>query len=101
TPGAAANGTGSAQAGWQPADRVHRGAVQAYLEMEVRAGRGAGAAHPADQLAAAHLLPDADQDPRLVPVTGGQPLALVRAVVDAREVAVPAVPPGSDHLAVG
>src|SRR5690349_11610683 len=83
---------GSAEAAGQPGHRVDRIAATAYLEVEVRTGRGTGRADPADDLPTAYRLPDRYLDHRLVAVAGGQVAALVRAVRDAGVVAVPAGP---------
>src|SRR3954453_18792304 len=69
--------------------------------MQVRAGGGAGRADPADDVAAAYLLPGGHEDLRLVAVAGGQVAALVLAVRDAGVVAVPARPAGEQNPAVG
>src|SRR2546430_15419980 len=84
---ARANGTQSAEARIQVVQRLHRAAVDPYLEMQMVPGRGPGGADPADEVAPAYPLPHVHQDRRLVPVAGGQPLALVHAVVDAGVVA--------------
>src|SRR5436305_9100426 len=94
---ARANGTESAEAPVQVIQRLHWRAVDPYLEVEMVPGRRAGGADPPDHVPPMHLLPHVHQDRGLVPVAGGQPLALVLTVVDAGVVAVPAAPTGLDH----
>ena len=101
-PDASANAMHQQRQAGQPVQRVDRRAVEAHLEVQVVAGRGAGGADPADHLAAAHLL----ARPAPGSATGARsrcdsPSPLVAAVVDAGVVAVPAVPAGPDHPPVG
>src|SRR5689334_14833943 len=69
--------------------------------MQVWSGRRAGRADPADHLPRADRLTGPDQDQRLVPVAGAQPLPVELAVVDAGVVAVAAVPAGARDPAAG
>src|SRR5215211_4019488 len=62
----------SAQAGGQPVEWLDRAAADAYLEVEVVAGRRAGGADAADHAAAADPLAVRDEDARLVGIAGGQ-----------------------------
>src|SRR5437762_699084 len=98
---ARANGTESAEALIQIVQRLDRAAVHPYLEVEMVPGRRAGGADPPDDVAPMPLLPHVHQDRGLVPVAGGQPLALVLPVVGAGVVAVPAAPAGLDDPPVG
>src|SRR5262249_53542239 len=72
-------------------------AIDAGLVVEVRAGRAAGRSDPANDLANLDLLSDGDLDRRKVAVARGEPVAMV----DLDHLAVPALPAGGDHLAVG
>ena len=76
---------GGEQSG-QVGHRVHRHAVETHLEVQMRAGGGAGASDEADELSLADDLADLDEDGRLMGVTGRE----ARAPVDAGVVAVPA-----------
>src|SRR5688572_1676565 len=91
----------SAEAGWQPAQRVHRIAVEAHLEVQVVAGGRTGGADPADHLPLAYLLTRTHADGGLVRIAGREALPLVPAVVETGVVAVPAVPAGAQDLARG
>src|SRR3954452_24634150 len=81
--------------GLQVAHGVDRRAVDARLEVHVRAEAVARAARRADDLALRDALADGDADARLVPVTGRQ----AAAVADAGVVAVAADPARDEHLA--
>ena len=80
-------------------DRVDRPAVVQHLEVQVRAGRAAGAADEADQLAAHDRLAglDAGREGHEMAVHGGE----LAAMIDAHPVAVTAVGGSADHHAVG
>ena len=56
--------------GLHEGDRIDGAAVDPDFVMEVTAGRAAGRAHVADQLAASNALARADEDPRQVAVAG-------------------------------
>src|SRR6185436_12840595 len=77
------------------AHRVDGRAVDARLEVHVRAEAVARAARVADDLALRDALADRDADARLVAVTRRQPAA----VADAGVVAVAADPAGDQHAA--
>src|SRR5436309_7225570 len=77
------------------AQRVHDRAVDAHLEVQVRAEAETGAAGQADDLALADVLADARLDRRLVPVARRHHCG----VLDAGVVAVAAFPAGDDHVA--
>src|SRR5512133_3272349 len=69
--------TASTQAGRKPIQGLDRRPVDAYLEVQVVPGRGAGRADQPDDLAPVHVLADRHEDLGLVPVAGGQALPLV------------------------
>src|SRR3954468_12279301 len=77
---------------------IPRYAVEARLEVQVIAGGRAGGADPADHLAPAHVLADADQDRRLMPIAGLEGVPVDPSVVDAGVVAVAVAPAGPDHV---
>src|SRR4051794_27971970 len=77
------------------ARRIHRRAVDARLEMHVRAEAVAGAAAGADHLALADARPHGGPDARLVAVARGQRAG----VLDAGVVAVAADPARDRHAA--
>src|SRR3954468_15412508 len=79
----------------QEVHRVRDGAVDARLEVEVRAGRVARRAHLPDDLPARDRLPRVDQEGRLVAVARGQR----GGVLDARVVPVATGVRGDDDLA--
>src|SRR4051794_29952211 len=76
---------------------VDHAAVDARLEVQVRAGRVPGAADGADRVALADRRADVDVDARLMPVAGRQR----RRVLDARVVAVAAGPAGDGDAPAG
>ena len=79
-------------------DRVDRAAVDPDFIVQVAAGRTAGRAHLADQLAARHALAGGDDDRRQVAVTGFD----AAAMIDLDEIAVAAaVEAGGRDDAVG
>src|SRR5690606_21412850 len=71
------------------------------LEVQVGSGGVTGVADPPDHRAGLHHVAGGDQDLRLVGVAGGQLPPVVRAVAQAREVAVAAVPAGLHDDTVG
>ena len=75
------------------AERVDWRTVDPDLEVDVRACRVARISGVGDQLALGDGLADADRHARVVPVGGGEAVA----VVDDDEVAVAAQPAGDDH----
>src|SRR3954471_17532886 len=91
----------SAEAAGQPILGVARVTVDAYLEVEVVAGGGAGAADTADHLTAADPPAVLDEDRRLVAVAGADGPAVLPAVAEARVVAVAIGPAGAHDPAVG
>src|SRR5258708_39343866 len=80
-------------------DGIDRLALAQELEVQMRAGRAAGAADKADELAAHHRLArlDAGRESREMAVDRGK----LAAVLDADPVAVAAVGRGAHHHAVG
>src|SRR5207248_5776278 len=76
-------------------ERIHGRAVEAHLEVDVRACAEAGAAAVADHLALGDLLAAGGRDPRLMAVQRGDPAA----VVDHHEVAVAGHPAAPEDLA--
>src|SRR5690349_4622751 len=70
--------------------RIDRFAVHARFVMQVRAGRAAGRADLADDLADTHRLSDSHVDLRQMAITGREPVA----VVDLDHIAVAAVAAG-------
>src|SRR5919112_4245958 len=81
--------------GLEVAHGVHGRAVDARLEVHVRAEAVARTARGADDLALGDALADGDPDARLVPVTRRE----AAAVADAGVVAVAADPAGDEDLA--
>src|SRR5580700_6461657 len=77
-------------AGFEEFLRIDRFAIDAGLVMQMRAGRAPGRADPADHLAAANALADANVDLGEMAVAGGKAIA----VIDLDHLAVTAAPPG-------
>src|SRR5580692_12909800 len=80
-------------AGFQKFLRIDRFAVDAGLVMQMRAGRAPGRADPADHLADANALADANVDLGEMAVAGGEAIA----VVDLDHLAIAAAPAGRRH----
>ena len=76
---------------------VDRVVVQTDLVVEVRAGRAAGGADEAEELAAGYVVAHLDVDVREVAVAAGKAVT----VVDLDHVAVAALPAGFDDLTGG
>src|SRR5690606_31770282 len=81
----------------QEGARIDRAIVDAHLEVEVRAGRAAGAADRADHLAGSDALADARAPRRHMRVAGHHAVA----VADLDDLAVPRLGADERDLAVG